>query len=512
MEFFSTLVAGFGLAGVASAVPTVKPSTNSSLFPRDLADQATFCSDNAPATVNAIGQACGGLDGPLILGGPQVQRWASTGTYEDDPHAVTILIETICYDDPDMGRNNGPPTDESDNCMDILWSMCAASITTGPESGVFLKRGKNDCQKWVISGYKRDDGTFNYEDVKSVDMIVSDPGPGIPVDGSSSSVVRSVDNPTAQPASKKSPSTKRNTPVEHIPRSVSDQATLCSDRSPATVNAIGQLCGGLDGPLIIGANFVSYISMPQYDHSPHPVTFEVRGMCDGPEVLDESDNCMNLAWQMCAIAAEHDTEVVLCRGPNKCQQWLMAGWREDGNGFDWDNLMPVDDLVTDPANTPKPLHVRSIDANVTIPSASPPNTNTTALFVRDAIDPSSYCSDHSQALTAAIGQLCANDMHVTPFGTKGSTKSGVNDHEWTEEKSPGPNQAMIQVTNDCPFDVDAKDDCMHISWSLCQATIDNGYLGAQAATMEGGCLKWRIPGNGESNFRWDKMVEVEVDV
>lgn len=171
MQLPATILAG--LAASALAAPASLAS-NTSLVVSDLGEQSMFCSEHSMATVNAMGQLCaGGTDsGPLIIGS-DARTKTSTDEFSQSPHPVTVRIEGNCISDPQpqRGLDNGPPEDVSDICMGIFWQMCAASVDAG--SGVMISRGKNKCQRWLITGWV--DGHYDWTNLKDVSDLVHDP-------------------------------------------------------------------------------------------------------------------------------------------------------------------------------------------------------------------------------------------------------------------------------------------------------------------------------------------------
>lgn len=136
------------------------------------------------------------------------------------------------------------------------------------------------------------------------------------------------------------------------PRTSVDYPTHCTNHHPAAANAIGKLCGGLDGPLIIGNNITTAASSPAYDHDPHPASVQIAGTCvdsvvtgvlNGPP-SDESEVCMSVLWELCYFAVETARPVVYSRGRNLCQQWKMSGWGE--HGLVWEGMQSLNGLMS----------------------------------------------------------------------------------------------------------------------------------------------------------------------
>lgn len=144
------------------------------------------------------------------------------------------------------------------------------------------------------------------------------------------------------------------------------------------VNAIGKLCGGLDGPLIVGSSTITYESDNAYGNAPHPAAIQISGTCGDFE--DVSDICMSAGYTLCTAAVNLGTGVKLNLGKDGRQRWAVAGYRPDGwmgMGFKWDDLMAIDKFVEVLPNGK--IAARSADdtESSSTPEYTPPAADTT---------------------------------------------------------------------------------------------------------------------------------------
>ena len=127
MQLLYVLLACLIFDGV-QALPTLSYMGNTSLdlSSRDLGDQATYCTDHSPATANAIAQLCDGADGDLIVD-DKMYAETSIADYDQKPHPVTAVVKGYCVDS-EVAVGNGPPSDESDNCVSQEHLMSFATL------------------------------------------------------------------------------------------------------------------------------------------------------------------------------------------------------------------------------------------------------------------------------------------------------------------------------------------------------------------------------------------------
>lgn len=123
-------------------------------------------------------------------------------------------------------------------------------------------------------------------------------------------------------------------------------------------------------------------------------------------------------------------------------------------------------------------------ADVEHPANGPLSNGTQGISTRDAGDDSVFCSEHSPALTNAIGRLCSSDLRF---------KAGGHAHfKHNDDDNVGPWPAWVRVRGTCDVPTDPSDDCMLIMWKMCAATIKNGYHGAYFYSGPNRCLEWSV--------------------
>ena len=140
------------------------------------------------------------------------------------------------------------------------------------------------------------------------------------------------------------PTTPTNpTPSHPIPGLTLDptmpNSTFCHTANPALGNAIAKLCLNSGEPLTLGNTWVIGESSPRFSDAPHPGSILIQASCASEESGPPEDVkpvCEAIGYDLCYARVMLGTGVMMNRGKEDCQQWILPGWDEENiSGYEY---------------------------------------------------------------------------------------------------------------------------------------------------------------------------------